>query len=191
MFLLWIYFKFSVYKSDCIVFIVSVYTRLCLLHQKTRLYNNSTKMILVLIAMALAPPFVSSHKCYSGWEQYKNSCYGLGEEHVDWQDAAQFCELYNSYLVEINDEEENNWLVTYLKGKASGSVWTGGSERHHRGVWEWIPSRRPFGKFSSWYGNEPLGVAEDCLEISAGLGYKWNDLNCLAARRFVCERSLV
>ena len=68
--------------------------------------------------------------------------------------------------------------------------WVGGTDVITEGDWIWVLSQTPIIYYSHWAHYEPnnLGGSENCLEISYGHHYFWNDDSCSRAEFFICEQ---
>lgn len=61
------------------------------------------------------------------------------------------------------------------------------------GTWMWSADDSVL-DYIDWYKTEPnnLGGNEDCLELSAGHNWMWNDVSCkVDDRQFICEKRQV
>ena len=71
------------------------------------------------------------------------------------------------------------------RGGFSGNFWIGYNDIASEGTFGWS-SGAP-AAFASWNSGEPNDSSnEDCTEFRLG-GNNWNDLNCGAAKAFICE----
>ncbi len=111
---------------------------------------------------------------------------------VSWDEAAQACQAQGQRLVQIDDAEENAWLVEKLSGL--DYAWIGGTDAEQEGIWKWPDGDVFFENgvsvgYSSWAANEPNNAngIEHCGELWVG-GY-WNDYDCAYPQAFICERA--
>lgn len=101
-----------------------------------------------------------------------------------WDAGKTKCQSFNSYLLEINSEAEQNWLMEEI---STDKWWIGAKEDTNNNVWVWDHSG---GKlvFENWdpVGNQPSGgTAENCALSDAGL---WHDYPCNFTFNIICER---
>uniref|UniRef100_A0A0B6ZT36 C-type lectin domain-containing protein n=1 Tax=Arion vulgaris TaxID=1028688 RepID=A0A0B6ZT36_9EUPU len=148
-------------------------------------------MIRVVLLLALSLQCVlSDDGCYNGWAAYEGYCYGFFVEDVSWLLASANCDLFGARLAEIDSKQRETWLSQQLVVKKLPVAWIGLSSRLHPGVWQWTPSNRDVSRYVNWIPGEPnnYGNNEQCVELKSTGG--WNDLNCLTARKFICEKKL-
>ena len=100
--------------------------------------------------------------------------------------ADFLCEVMEGYLTEIEDKEEYDFLLKFLKGVGGVSFFTGGNDIDEEGVWTYWHSGKPV-NYSNWHSVEPNNKQnnEDCMEIHLSHN-KFNDWQCTANAKFVC-----
>ncbi|BFZ20727.1 hypothetical protein BsWGS_23766 [Bradybaena similaris] len=159
--------------------------------------RDSMESSSILLACLVFSSFVLGSSvgtnCRPGWLYFRGSCYSFVDVPLAWWDAAAVCEANGGYLAEIESAAENTWLVQRLTSSNFGSVWIGANEIPHRGTIVWGKSGRSL-HYSDWAAGQPTdpaGINEDCVEIRAPFGYKWNDFQCGAGNRFICESSTI
>ncbi|BFZ20733.1 hypothetical protein BsWGS_23772 [Bradybaena similaris] len=142
----------------------------------------------VLIALTIQCVF---SRCQDGWTLNKGFCYGFSADFLTWNDAAAMCLVYGARLVQIDSLEKNNWLASEMAARQMVNIWVGGSCRFHTNLWVWVPSYKQMKPFTNWYPGQPDNpLGEQCIEIHQGRQYKWNDLACGYALRYICEKSV-
>jgi len=109
---------------------------------------------------------------------------------TDWNSARLHCEQSGYTLVQIDDAEEDAWLVTQAAHFRTPFVWIGLNDKKTEGTWAWVNGDpAPFqtwnvGEPNNWSGREDCGI----LYVSTEKAGKWNDRNCADARpQFICE----
>ncbi|XP_033732682.1 C-type lectin lectoxin-Lio3-like [Pecten maximus] len=133
-------------------------------------------------------------RCHPGWIYYNDACYFLSRDTETWVEAFSYCEIYDSQLVSIIDEDENNFLKTELRKRhAADSDWnvcyfTSGTDGPVEGHWEWTPSGDPL-TYTNWGPKEPSngGGMENCLCLYKAHDFSWNDRNCHNQDHFICK----
>jgi len=148
-------------------------------------------MIAVVLMFALTVHAVSSASCQLGWKEYKGFCYAFfTEDSLTWFDASATCLVYSARLASIENESENDFLVTELAAKNSGDTWVGGTSMLHEETWKWVPVQKPI-IYTNWSDGEPNSPEKErCLELRKDTAYKWNDNLCNAAQSFICKRKM-
>ena len=69
-------------------------------------------------------------------------------------------------------------------------MWLGSRDRTVEFSFEWIsPSRCTFLSFTDWHDNEPaVDTSKNCVQMYSAHGVlKWDDVNCLDQKRYICE----
>jgi hypothetical protein len=132
-------------------------------------------------------------------------CRGLLRDHAymicnllaAWADAESDCEKHGMHLVRIDDAVENAWIHDVAFTFGVDRNWLGGSDLGAPGVWRWVDGPQFWsgaaagapvsGLYTNWDVGEPndMGDVEHCLAMFDKL--TWNDDNCLAPHRYVCE----
>ncbi|GFS00929.1 C-type lectin, partial [Elysia marginata] len=106
------------------------------------------------------------------------------------QAADALCGLLGGYLVEIDDQEEYNFVLKFLQTVGgTESFFTGGNDLEKEGVFRFWRSNRLV-TFLNWGGDNPSNShdGEHCIEIRFGHN-RYNDLDCNAQAKYVCEAS--
>ena len=111
--------------------------------------------------------------------------YKLMKNHLSWSVAKTACQAAGMRLASVHSASENALLVTAAAGN---QVWIGGTDAASEGTWKWSPSGMPL-SYTNWYYREPNNDwgNEHCLELVPRWSGKWNDLDCTANRKYVCE----
>ncbi|XP_061190759.1 collectin-12-like [Saccostrea echinata] len=142
--------------------------------------------------------YLPDRDCNIGWNCNNDTgrCYSLNSTKVTQADAMQSCCRCNSYLVEINDLDENTWITTnilnvvFCSSPYNCATWTGGNDKATEGVYVWEHSNTTIG-FTKWSKRNPDNylVPErevDCIDIL--YNGEWNDRPCSYLNGFLCER---
>ena len=120
----------------------------------------------------------------SSWT-FRGSTYELHKTSKSFNQAAQAAAAADSYLVEINSEEENRAVFTQIStlistsefssttsqdGGGAAYVWIGGSDQDSEGNWQWINSKQTISLSRSEWGSGALGSEPDGGTSQNGLG---------------------
>ena len=128
-----------------------------------------------------------------GWQYFDGSCYYMFKRKLSWQNAKEMCLHMGAFLVEIDTEAENEFLLRSWASagliEGSRGPWIGASDLEQEGTFIWEHSGRSLESgFHHWLTGEPNGgLKENCLH-KASWGNGWNDQSCNRSTTFTCER---
>ncbi|XP_062603967.1 C-type lectin domain family 4 member A-like [Saccostrea cucullata] len=132
--------------------------------------------------------------CSDGWSPYSGHCYIYNETSLIWNTANDECKRQGAYLLEIETQYENDWIITSLLFSLCSVTWdincevfVGGSTE--KGVFKWECSNNLL-TYQNWYPNEPsdIGTRECIFLMPNG---QWSDGNCEYPRKFICEKKQI
>ncbi len=112
----------------------------------------------------------------------------LCSDPVTWAQARDTCEAEGMQLVRVRGAAHNTWLADRTQAFVPGSWWMGLSDLDVEGVWTWSDGS-PL-SYEHWFPGEPnngVSAPEHCVAFPEHDAYSWNDLECGAARPFICE----
>ncbi|KAK2840178.1 hypothetical protein Q5P01_013918 [Channa striata] len=124
--------------------------------------------------------------CPAGWTMFGWSCYILSSRSGAWTNARRDCKTKGADLLVINSVEEQK----FLSGFSNVDTWIGLSDSSEEGKWKWVDGTLL--SLMYWNEGEPNNIGmggEDCGEMAADTGHKWNDLHCDQSLRWICEKS--
>ncbi|XP_022322446.2 galactose-specific lectin nattectin-like isoform X1 [Crassostrea virginica] len=124
--------------------------------------------------------------CKLGWKRYNGHCYYLYTTKMNWFEAQVFCRKQGTFLLQINDANENKWVSeTFPNVEYWIDYFDGGME----GKWVTFSSGKSI--YSNWEKNQPDNAysGENCAHNNLYRRGYWNDRDCLLKRSFVCEAS--
>ncbi|CAC5418361.1 unnamed protein product [Mytilus coruscus] len=100
-----------------------------------------------------------------------------------------FCKTVGGKLVEIDNYWEFQVLSRMARNRRFPNFWIGITDMYSEGAWQKATTQGRQSYFN-WYGSEPNshGGYENCVEVKARRGMKWNDRACHIRWRFVCEK---
>ena len=127
-----------------------------------------------------------------GWKQHGNSCYKFVDKKATWQEAVDRCALMDSYLVEVDNQPEQDFIVSIMKENDIRSMWLGGSDVDTKGKWVWNHSGKLVGKsYDAWDEGRPYSanLLYNCL-LTDRFNFKWYDAMCNAAIAYLCETNI-
>ncbi|KAM3599721.1 uncharacterized protein V6R79_010309 [Siganus canaliculatus] len=132
----------------------------------------------------------TQYGCPQGWDAYAYGCYWMEETPRSWEEAKEFCDKEDSFLVHVGDIYEQSHFTVYLSGK-TGFWWTG--LRAHGSIigggvdyiWD---NGLPL-DFTHWDKDQPDSGDGNCVAMTAGQGGGfWDDKPCSETHNFICEK---
>jgi len=104
-------------------------------------------------------------------------------------EAKVACDITEGFLVEINNERENNFTDGLIRDNKARAAWLGLDDFIVEGDFKFSGSKAS-PDYTNWMPNEPNDYQhnEDCAVMEAGAG-GWLDIGCEAKVPFICERS--
>jgi hypothetical protein len=127
--------------------------------------------------------------CPEGWQHFPNACYYKSNEKRSYSEALKFCRQFNGALVNINSEEENNFVYDTFVSKPTYSRTFIGVVREKHGSTTFVTNDGKPQTYFKWGEGEPnnAGGYENCVEMKRkGM---WNDLPCGMKLPFICKSS--
>lgn len=117
--------------------------------------------------------------------------YGLTDSSSTWTDAQATAQTLGGNLVTINDQAEQNWLISIFGG--SELFWIGLTDQSNEGTFQWI-SGEPT-SYTNWAFGEPnnLGGNENYAHMNWTSAGRWNDVpnsGFSGLHRGIIERSV-
>ncbi|GFO15260.1 collectin-11 [Plakobranchus ocellatus] len=112
----------------------------------------------------------------------------------DISTADANCKNYGGYLVELDDQEEMNFVGSFVTraGGWGSYVFTGANDLKEENRFVQYRSKKPL-LSAIWASGEPNNARkrEDCVEIMApseeNIRHRLNDVECDLVSRYVCE----
>ena len=119
------------------------------------------------------------------FEEHK---YYLAQEWLSWSEAKDLATELGGYLLTINSEAENTWVVNNIgEDYKWDEYWLGLNDISEEGTFVWDNGSES--TYSNWFQGEPNnGGDEDVVAFNAYEG-KWNDLPAHDGRFFIIEFS--
>ena len=123
--------------------------------------------------------------CPTGWVKWRQSCYILLSEKMNWMQAEAACKRLGSNLIVPDSKEENDFIFEWAV-KGNGGMWIGCTDAVQEGVW--LCGGQP-ARFTNWKTDFTLeDTRYNCARmIKNG---PWSDnLRCngTATKAVVCE----
>ncbi|XP_063425139.1 perlucin-like protein [Mytilus trossulus] len=123
-----------------------------------------------------------------GCMSYGSSYYKIIEDYKPWDDAKTSCECLGGKLLEAETPQENNFIKTELRTRATGvqGYWIGGYNFKMNGNFEWISNQDQLMTYSD-FGLKDYPNIQRCLSYWKNYGYAWGDGTCTKPLHYVCE----
>ncbi|XP_041791564.1 L-selectin-like isoform X2 [Chelmon rostratus] len=121
--------------------------------------------------------------------------YHYSNKTMNWTQARQWCQTTYTDMVVIQNQKENDYLVSQLPNRTrSPYFWIGITKNHKNETWTWIGNNSTWIGEQSWAANEPNNnhSTEFCVEIYVNGGEnrgKWNDEKCGNQKYPVCYQA--
>ncbi|XP_046564694.1 lithostathine-1-like [Haliotis rubra] len=136
-------------------------------------------ILLIVIYIVYLNSALASNGCPEDWSYYGESCYAYVNFKETWTGAAEICERFGGFLVEIDSSSENDFVKQLLRNSGAGSVWTGGNDLLRSRRWSWLFSGNRI-KFTDWAPGEPHATStERCIQL-------WRDRSFSMGRWDLC-----
>ena len=121
-----------------------------------------------------------------------NSCYKLVKMGATWSEAVIECARMNSYLVEVDDQHEQDFIASIMKENTVYRLWVGASfvERERQFVWK--HSGRPVADgYTPWHTSVPVNARlHMCLHTTLYGSSNWYGRLCYSKFAYICEGKL-
>jgi Ca2+-binding RTX toxin-like protein len=115
--------------------------------------------------------------------EYNGSKYLLTDT-VTWQQAQSQAQSLGGNLVTVNDQAEQDWLVTTFGG--SENLWIGFTDEVTEGEFKWASGETS--TYTNWYPDEPNDAGnEDYVGMNFGDAGTWNDYSSTYSQRGIIE----
>ncbi|KAM9848400.1 L-selectin [Aulostomus maculatus] len=121
--------------------------------------------------------------------------YHYSKNTMNWTKAREWCRDAYTDMVVIQNQRENDYLVSFLPNREkSPYYWIGIIKRHPYENWTWIGNNSTWTGENSWALNEPNNnrSTEFCVEIYVNTREnrgKWNDEKCANRKFAVCYKA--
>ncbi|XP_071797710.1 C-type lectin domain family 4 member M-like [Asterias amurensis] len=149
------------------------------------LQSMNTILFHLLILMAMQSIVIVLSSCPTGWVKWRQSCYILLPDKMNWMQAEAACNRPGSNLIVPDSKEENDFIFKWAV-KGNGGMLIGCTDAAQEGVW--LCGGQP-ARFTNWKTEFPQNNSRyNCARmVTNGL---WSDnLKCngTATKTVVCE----
>ncbi|XP_066264585.1 macrophage mannose receptor 1-like [Branchiostoma lanceolatum] len=130
----------------------------------------------------------------SGYTERDGTHYKVFDQAMVYSDAQHACAVDGGHLAHETTQELHDFLVSLIQESgAGGDYWIGLQDVAHEGdsglnTWAWSDGSPISDCFSNWAPGEPGNSAgNDCGQLWAGIGLKWDDTYCEIQKNFICQ----
>ena len=132
--------------------------------------------------------------------EFHGKFYKLFPHQLSWHQAQQRCLELGGHLAVVKSEDENQFLMSLMKGHGISVVWLGASDEKVEGSWFWVDGE-PL-RYSNWNPGQPnnkqnlehymIMIAGNAEAVARGaVDGKWHDQPDVAIVRwspgFICQ----
>ncbi|XP_071797807.1 C-type lectin domain family 4 member M-like [Asterias amurensis] len=152
------------------------------------LQSMNTILFHLLILMTMQSIVIVLSSCPTGWVKWRQSCYILLPEKMNWMQAEAACKRLGSNLIVPDSREENDFIFEWAV-KGNDGMWIGCTDAAQEEVW--LCGGQPARFTNWWYPNNPHNDTRlNCARVTVYGGGLWSDSeHCKnGARKFAaCE----
>ncbi|VDI39716.1 Hypothetical predicted protein [Mytilus galloprovincialis] len=124
---------------------------------------------------------------------FGNSTYCIIEEHEEWAKANESCQGLGGKLVELETQEENEFIKNVVITISSGvnGYWIGGYNFNNDNDLEWLSKPNQPMPITDWNMQtypQPDGLlTQPCVMIWRSFDFRWGDHHCTTQLSYICE----
>ncbi|XP_033630349.1 perlucin-like protein [Asterias rubens] len=139
----------------------------------------------LLMLMTMQSIVIVLSSCPTGWVKWRQSCYILLPEKMNWMQAEAACKRPGSNLIVPDSKEENEFIFEWAV-KGNEGMWIGCTDAAQEGVW--LCGGQP-ARLTNWYPNHPHSDAGlHCARMTIYYGGRWSySLTCKNDKLAACE----
>ena len=127
--------------------------------------------------------------CQPDEKYHAGSCYKYVDEYVSWTEAVENCTGMNSYLVEINDIPEFDFIQSLMKENYISIMWVGASYQETKSAFVWNNSGQPVGDFLPlWQYEAYFDLGSLCVYMNIHREVKCSECD-YNVKKYLCERT--
>ena len=153
-------------------------------------FRTGITKILILAMLGVYQALMAA--CPSGWLSWRDSCYILLPERMDWWEASKVCNRPGSSLVVPNSQEEQDFIWQEMKREMvtldvskNMDLWIGCIDVNSTGNLMCL-GRRP--DFTYWGNDKPhTDAGQDCVRMHGNRDGRWGDNACHKLKFVACE----
>ncbi|KAI8495355.1 hypothetical protein Bbelb_268100 [Branchiostoma belcheri] len=129
---------------------------------------------------------------HPGYTLRGDTSYKVFTEAMSYHRAEMTCEADGGHLVDIKTQSLHNFILDMVRqANRYQDYWIGLNDKRTPNVWTWSDGSPLSGcGFSMWAPGEPNnggGQGQDCGQLWAAVGLRWDDDFCYVQKRFICQ----
>ncbi|XP_071797191.1 C-type lectin domain family 4 member C-like [Asterias amurensis] len=134
--------------------------------------SMNTILFHLLILMTIQSIVIVLSSCPTGWVKWRQSCYILLPEKMNWVQAEAACKRLGSNHIVPDSKEENDFIFEWaVNGK--GGLWIGCTDAAQEGVW--LCGGQP-ARFTNWKNDNPRNDMNlNCARMTVQASGVWSD----------------
>jgi len=134
----------------------------------------------------------SAAPCDGNWVQHQNFCFLFSGVNATWHSADAMCRsLPGATLARPYTQDIHAFILDVIKAEpfVTHDFWFDLNANIDPTTYVYTDFSAP--KFTAWFGNEPdnLGV-QNCTRFWAYNFFLWDNEECGATHRFICQKSI-
>ena len=131
------------------------------------------------------------------WHEYNGHAYRYSNTALSWKDGRFSCEEQGAYLVNINDEDENDFLVSTYTGSNNNQYWIGlypfcYELGHDTNCWSWTENEDTSITYSNWdktsYPSSSTEKTSVLINFKSDDDGEWRNIKEENVKGYICER---
>ncbi|KAF3706998.1 C-type lectin domain family 4 member A [Channa argus] len=125
--------------------------------------------------------------CPEGWKRFGCSCYFKSTERKSWSESRKNCENRESYLVIINNKEEQDFVTELNQHEESWiGLWKQWSETEKKYQWKWLDGSQPTETFWATGEQHPTGFYAAYCDQQG----RWRSEQYYYDKNWICEKKI-
>lgn len=143
---------------------------------------KSLLVVSIFIFLAIVPV---NAECDFGWTSRGLHCYYVSPDNATFDEAVESCSTFESELVYVDDDLENDFIFSISASVSGDSYWIG-YQHIFSTIWRWLYNGR-VGNFQMWDIAEPDGQG-GCARLTPYNKGSWRDYPCDLRLNYICKK---
>ncbi|XP_066554682.1 C-type mannose receptor 2 [Amia ocellicauda] len=132
---------------------------------------------------------VQVNGCSKGWKWHSPSCYFLGEEPLNFEEAKKACVNKDAALVTITNRFEQAFVNSMVYGRTGDYFWTALQDQNETGAFHWLSGDEV--TYTNWNHDQPGFDKGGCVVLATGSATGlWEVKDCSSTRaKYLCRQN--